>query len=123
MDLSTLKCICGQIYNEDQFSKHFRECIKFKDEFKEFDSKFGELLKTYSEPIERLIIVRYLLKQYIQVIERKITSRFKNNKNPQKINPPMQPPPLPQHRFLLKTIIPTIFQIIRILIKEILIHS
>ena len=92
MDLSTLKCICGQIYNEDQFSKHFRECIKFKDEFKEFDSKFGELLKTYSEPIERLIIVRYLLKQYIQVIERKITSRFKNNKNPQKINPPMPAP-------------------------------
>ena len=92
MDLSTLKCICGQIYNEDQFSKHFRECRQFKDEFKEFDSKFGELLKTYSEPIERLIIVRYLLKQYIQVIERKITSRFKNNKNPQKINPPMPAP-------------------------------
>ena len=84
MDLSTLKCICGQIYNEDQFSKHFRECRKFKDEFKEFDSKFGELLKTYSEPIERLIIVRYLLKQYIQVIERKITSRFKINKIPPK---------------------------------------
>ena len=72
MDQTKLKCMCGESFLPNDFTKHFGGCQQFKAEFKEFDSKFGELLKAYSEPKEKLLIVRYLLKLYIAVIEKKI---------------------------------------------------
>ena len=62
MDQTKLKCMCGESFLPNDFTKHFGGCQQFKAEFKEFDSKFGELLKAYSEPKEKLLIVRYLLK-------------------------------------------------------------
>ena len=76
MDRRPLICECGEEFNEDDFAKHFGTCTEFKMQFKDFDQKFGELLKAYSEPKERLRIVKFLLKQYINVIEQKLKQYF-----------------------------------------------
>ena len=76
MEEIMIKCMCGQQFSESEFLKHFRNCLQFKNEFKKFDSTLGELIKEYSQPKEKLLIVRFLLKQYIEVIGRKLK---KNN--------------------------------------------
>ena len=81
MDKSHLKCKCGQLMNETEFKNHFSKCKDFKNDFKEFDSQFGELLKKYSEPKENLFIIRFLLGQYINVIDRKIDNYLKTQNN------------------------------------------
>ena len=53
MDQRKLTCSCGQQFSEEEFTKHYNTCQQFKHQFKEFDTKFGELLKSYSEPKER----------------------------------------------------------------------
>ena len=84
MDQRKLPCVCGQEFDEEQFVKHFSTCQDFKSKFREFDQKFGELLKSYSEPKERLLIVKFLLKQYISVIDKKLKKYFDslNSQNP-----------------------------------------
>ena len=62
----------GQIFTNNEFSKHFGGCQQFKAEFEEFDSKCGALLKAYSEPKEKLLIVRFLLKHHYVVIDKKL---------------------------------------------------
>jgi hypothetical protein len=57
---------------EEEFTRHFQRCDEFRKTFKNFDGKFGELLKEFSEPKENLLIIRVLLKQYIGVLDRKI---------------------------------------------------
>jgi len=95
MDQNKLKCMCGETFSSNDFTKHFGGCQQFKAEFKEFDSKFGELLKAYSEPKEKLLIVRFLLKLYIAVIEKKLKKYYDNinRENPAGINN-MNPPPV-----------------------------
>ena len=85
MDQRKLTCVCGQQFSEEEFSRHYCTCQPFKQQFKEFDSKFGELLKQYSEPKEKLLIVKFLLKQYINVIDKKLKKYFaglNQNQNP-----------------------------------------
>ena len=81
MEQNNLKCMCGQIFTNNEFSKHFGGCQQFKAEFKEFDTKFGELLKAFSEPKEKLLIVRHLLKLYISVIDKKLKKYYENFNN------------------------------------------
>ena len=76
MDQRKLECVCKQQFTEEEFARHYISCMLFKQQFKEFDSKFGELLKAYSEPKERLLIVKFLLKQYINVIDKKLKKHF-----------------------------------------------
>ena len=45
MDQIKLSCGCGQQFTEEEFARHYGTCRPFKQQFKEFDSKFGELLK------------------------------------------------------------------------------
>ena len=83
MDKRKLKCVCGQQFLEEEFGKHYTQCSLFKQQFKEFDTKFGELLKQYSEPKENLLIIEFLLKQYINVIEKKLRKYYASlAKNP-----------------------------------------
>ena len=88
MDQKKITCVCGQKFVEEEFQSHFNSCHPFKSQFKEFDSKFGELLKSYSEPKERLLIVKFLLKQYINVIDKKLKKYYSNLAQ----NPPLQVP-------------------------------
>lgn len=90
MDQRKLPCVCGLEFDEEQFKEHFGKCRAFKEQFKEFDQKFGELLKSYSEPKERLIIVKFLLKQYINVIDKRLIRYF--GQNPKVRNFPNQGP-------------------------------
>ena len=98
MDQRKLTCACGQQFSEEDFGRHYSSCQPFKQQFKEFDSKFGELLKAYSEPKERLLIVKFLLRQYINVIDKKLKKYFSNlGQNPPQPAPYQDgniPPPL-----------------------------
>lgn len=75
MDIKKIKCRCSNQFTEIEFSAHFKRCDSFKQYFKEFDIKFGELLKTYSTEPENMFIIRILLKNYIQILEMKISSQ------------------------------------------------
>ena len=75
-DINNVKCKCNAIFNEEEFSRHFQKCDDFRKNFKDFDAKFGELLKQFSHPTENLLIIRVLLKQYIGVLEKKIRARY-----------------------------------------------
>ena len=76
MDQHKITCSCNQQFTEEEFTKHYSSCHIFKSNFKDFDKNFGELLKSFSEPKERLLIVRFLLKQYINVIDKKLKKYF-----------------------------------------------
>lgn len=75
MESKKLKCRCNNQFTEDEFSSHFKRCESFKTYFKEFDTKFGELLKTFSSDPENMFIIRILLKNYIQILESKISNQ------------------------------------------------
>lgn len=74
MQKDYIKCKCNQILIEKEFIAHFPRCGDFKQNFREFDTQFGKLLKEFSEPKENLLIIRVLLEQYKNVIENKIRS-------------------------------------------------
>ena len=40
-----IKCVCGTIYENDDFGEHIKECEKFKEAFTDFDSKISKLIK------------------------------------------------------------------------------
>jgi hypothetical protein len=71
-----IKCACGNIFEEIDFSQHFKHCKDFKKDFKNFDQNFSNLLKNNSEPKEKLLIIRFLLKQYVSVLGKKIKAHF-----------------------------------------------
>ena len=78
MDQKKITCECRLKFNEEEFERHFSSCQPFKLKFKEFDSKFSQLLISYSEPKERLLIIKFLLKQYIYVIDKKLRRYYLN---------------------------------------------
>ena len=83
MDQRKLTCACGQQFSEEEFGKHYSSCLPFRQKFKEFDIKFGDLLKSHCEPKERLLIVKFLLMQYIVVIDKKLNKYYAHsNQNP-----------------------------------------
>ena len=63
MDQKKITCLCSLRFTEEEFKRHFDSCQPFRSQFKQFDSIFGEILKLYSQPKERLLILKFLLKQ------------------------------------------------------------
>ena len=76
MDQLKITCECNQSFTQEDFAKHFEKCRDFKKYFNEFDSKFSYLLKQYSQPKERLLIMHFLLKQYTKIIEEKLLKLY-----------------------------------------------
>ena len=76
MDQFKIICECNHSFTQEEFSKHFEECEDLNKCFNEFDSKFSSLLKQYSKPKERLLILYFLLKQYTKKIEGKLLKLF-----------------------------------------------
>ena len=74
MQKEYIKCKCNTVFIDTEFTSHFPRCNEFKLCFREFDTEFGKLLKTYSEPKENLLIIRVLLEQYKNVLDSKIKS-------------------------------------------------
>ena len=45
-----IKCICGTIYEENDFGQHIKKCEQFKEVFTDFDNKISKFIKSYSNP-------------------------------------------------------------------------
>ena len=71
-----IKCVCGTIYEITDFKEHFKECPQFKECFGSFDDKLSKLIKSYSQPKEQLILIRFLFGQYIKILDKKIKGNF-----------------------------------------------
>ena len=71
-----IKCICGVIFDISDFQKHFTECEKFKECFGDFDDQLSKFIKSYSQPKEQLLIIKFLFKQYIKILDKKIKGNF-----------------------------------------------
>ena len=71
-----IKCICGAIYETKDFQNHFKECQQFKECFSSFDDKLSKLIKSYSEPKDQLLLIRFLFNQYIKILDKKIKGNY-----------------------------------------------
>ena len=71
-----IKCICGVIFDISDFKKHFTECEKFNECFGDFDNQLSKFIKSYSQPKEQLLIIKFLFKQYIKILDKKIKGNF-----------------------------------------------
>ncbi len=71
-----IKCVCGIIYENDEFGKHIKKCEKFIETFSDFDSKISKLIKNYSNPKEQLLIIKFILNRYINILDRQIRGNF-----------------------------------------------
>ena len=81
MEESILKCTCGKTFQESEFINHFKNCNQFKDEFKNFDSKVIELIKPFTNSIDNLKILKFLLNAYNEKIGKKLVIKENIIKN------------------------------------------
>jgi hypothetical protein len=88
---SFIKCKCDEIFDDRDFLGHFPSCQQFKRDFKNFDQKFAEILREYSDPKENLLIVRVLLNQYKNMIDNRIKQLNIVVHNPNAIRQPSFP--------------------------------
>ena len=73
-----IQCICGNKYDKKEFKKHFKNCCKFIEKFKDFDFKISQLIKKYYK-VKHAIIIQFLLQRYIKIIEHKIRKYQEDN--------------------------------------------
>ena len=71
-----IKCVCGIIYDNNDFEQHIKDCDKFKEAFGEFDNKISQLIKDHSNPKKKLLIIKFILNRYIDILDRKIRGNF-----------------------------------------------
>ena len=71
-----IKCVCGTIYENNDFSHHIGKCEQFKEVFSDFDSKVSKYIKRYSNPKEQLMIIKFILERYVNILDRKIRGNF-----------------------------------------------
>ena len=71
-----IKCVCGIIFETSDFKKHFTECQKFKESFGEFDEQLSKFIKSYSQPKEQLLIIKFVFELYIKILDKKIKGHF-----------------------------------------------
>ena len=64
-----VECVCGKIYEEDDFTSHTRECNDFKIFIKDFDSCFSKFLLKLPTDLNSILIIRSVIKRYLNVIE------------------------------------------------------
>ena len=74
--INDIFCECGKIFNEKEYSKHYRHCKMLHLKYKDFDFKFTQLLKKYFNSIQSLTILTFLFKKLIQVFENKIQNFY-----------------------------------------------
>jgi hypothetical protein len=73
-NINEIFCECGLIFNENEFTKHYRHCKILSDKYKNFDFKFTQLLKVNFNSTQSLTILKFLFKKYIQIFDQKINS-------------------------------------------------
>ena len=85
-----IQCICGTQYKKQEFKKHFKNCNKFLEKFKDFDYKISTIISSYFKSKKNASIIIFLLERYIKLLNhrishykiniRKVSSDFKQNK-------------------------------------------
>ena len=71
-----IKCICGTIFEENDFAQHIKKCEQFKEVFTDCDNKISKFIKSYSNPKEQLLIIKFILERYVNILDRKIRGNF-----------------------------------------------
>ena len=71
-----IKCVCGIIYEDNDFSSHIKKCEIFREAFSDFDNQISKLIKSYSHPKEQLVIIKFILQKYVNILDKKIRGNF-----------------------------------------------
>ena len=56
-----IKCVCGTIFENNDFNLHIKKCELFRETFTEFDDKISKFIKSHSNPKEQLVIIKFIL--------------------------------------------------------------
>ena len=73
-----INCECGKTFEEKEFMKHFKNCEKLINKYKDFDCKIANCLKAYIKNKDNLIIIKFLFKRFISLLEHKLNDSFSN---------------------------------------------
>ena len=71
-----IKCVCGVILEDNDFSIHIKKCEIFREAFSDFDNQISKLIKSYSKPREQLAIIKFILQKYVNILDKKIRGNF-----------------------------------------------
>ena len=71
-----IKCVCGTIFENNDFNLHIKKCELFRETFTEFDDKISKFIKSHSNPKEQLVIIKFILEKYVKILERQIRGNF-----------------------------------------------
>ena len=71
-----IKCVCGIIFEDNDFSSHIKKCEIFREAFSDFDNQISKLIKSYSHPKEQLVIIKFILQKYVNILDKKIRGNF-----------------------------------------------
>ena len=72
-----INCKCGcVIMNEKEIENHFKKCNFLFDKYKDIDFKIGQIIKTYINSREDLIIIKYMFGKFIKLFDLKIKINF-----------------------------------------------
>ena len=71
-----IKCVCGNIYENNDFRHHYKECAQFKEVFNDFDKKISKYIKSHSNPKEQLLLIKFIFERYVNILDRKIRGHF-----------------------------------------------
>ena len=71
-----IKCVCGVILEDNDFSLHIKKCEIFREAFSDFDNQISKLIKSYSKPKEQLAIIKFILQKYVNILDKKIRGNF-----------------------------------------------
>ena len=86
MNEEEIKCECGDIFKKQDFKNHFRKCIDLISKFQAFDYKMIQLIKTYINSKESMIIIKFFLQRYIKILNFKLNKVFNIGINRQEKN-------------------------------------
>ena len=76
MNEKEIMCECGQLFAESKFKTHFKTCKPLIDKYTDFDFKMIQLIKTYLNSRENLIIIKFFLERYIKILNYKLKKIF-----------------------------------------------
>ena len=72
MDYNKIKCECNKYFDKNEFDIHYCLCPEFKSVYKNLDLKIAELLRAFSKPKERILVLHFLFNKYTEKIRKKM---------------------------------------------------
>ena len=78
MSHEIINCECGKTFEENEFMKHFKNCQTLINKYKDFDYIITNLLKSYINNKNSLIIIRFLFKRFMSLLNYKLNTNSFN---------------------------------------------